>query len=106
MPRKNVFVIRYVNGKYLIEAPIGTLQYETGRPISVMRVAPDGRIAFIEQVSGKNMLSVITNRKLDPIAAGWGHGVTGLVWHPTANEIWQQGFCSSAAVRCTFSPTP
>ena len=89
-------IVRYVNGKYRVEAPIGNLQYDTGRPIGVMRVSPDGRIAFMEQVNGQNMLSVLTNKKLDSIAAGWNRGVTGLVWHPQANEIWLTGTDSAA----------
>ena len=89
-------IVRYANGKYRIEAPIGNVQYENGRPIEAMRVAPDGRIAFIEQISGKEMLSQIVDRKVDPIAAGWSHGTSGIVWHPNGNEIWVTGTDSAA----------
>jgi len=92
----NLAIVRYANGKYRIEAPIGSVQYETGRPISAMRVAPDGRIAFLEQVAGKDMLALVVNGKADPIAAGWGHGTTGMVWHPNGKEIWLTGTDSAA----------
>ena len=89
-------ILRIVNGKYRIEAPIGNLQYDTGRPILDMRVASDGRIAFVEQVSGKNILSVIVNKKADPIAVGWSHGLTGIAWRADGKEIWLTGTDTSA----------
>jgi serine/threonine protein kinase/Tol biopolymer transport system component len=89
-------IVRYTNGKYRVEAPIGNLQYDTGHAITAMRVGPDGRIAFIEQVNGKDMLSLIANKKLDSIAAGWSHGTSGMVWHPNGKEIWLTGTDSAA----------
>jgi len=89
-------IVRYIAGKYRVEAPIGNVLYDTARPISAMRVAPDGRIAFVEQVTGKDMLTVIDNKKVDPIAAGWSHGTTGIVWHPNGNEIWLTGTDSAS----------
>jgi len=97
-------IVRYTNGKYRIEAPIGNLLYDTARPIASMRVGPDGRIAFIEQITGKDMLTLIDNRKIDPIAAGWSHGTTGLVWHPNGNEIWLTG-TDTAAPPALYSVT-
>jgi len=82
--------IRSGNGTFRIEAPIGRVRYETPHALRDVRVAPDGRIAFIESYGGKNDVSILDTKSAKPvsIARGWGHGATGLAWAPGGNEIW------------------
>jgi len=87
MPDGNLAALRVANGKYRIEAPVGTLQYETIHQILEMRVAGDGRIAFVETVNGKNILTLLDNKKADPIAYGWSHGLTGIAWAADGKSI-------------------
>ena len=56
--------IRGGNGTFRIESPIGRVRYETPHALRDIRVASDGRIAFIESYTGKNDVSI-----LDPKSA-------------------------------------
>jgi serine/threonine protein kinase len=78
------------NGTFRIESPLGRVRYETPHALRDIRVASDGRIAFIETYSGKNDVAVLDPKSAKPvsIARGWGHGVTGLAWAPNGKEIW------------------
>ena len=94
----NLAVIRYGNGKYRIEYPIGTVRYETPHYIHDLRVAPDGRMAFIEPHNDENDLVVsdTNQRNPQPVARGWDHGANGLVWAPGGKELWISGTDSAA----------
>src|SRR5581483_10569666 len=96
MPDGSLAALRIANGKYRIEAPVGTVQYDTQHQILDMRIAPDGRIAFVETISGKNILTLLDNKKADPIAIGWSHGVTGIAWGADGKSILLTGTDSGA----------
>ena len=89
----NLTAIAGSNGAFRIESPIGKVRYETPHQLRDVRVAPDGRIAFIESYSGKNDVSILDAKAAKPvsIARGWGHGATGLAWAPNGKEIWITG---------------
>ena len=91
-------VIRFGNGKYRIECPMGTVKYETPHYIHDLRVGPDGRFAFIEPRGDENDLVVsdASQRNPQPIARGWDHGANGLVWAPGGKELWISGTDSAA----------
>lgn len=86
----NLAVIRGGNGTFRIESPIGKVLYETPHALRDIRVASDGRIAFIESFTGKNDVSILDPKSGKPvsIARGWSHGATGLSWAPGGKEIW------------------
>jgi len=90
---ENLTVIRGGNGKFRIESPIGRVRYETAHTLRDVRVAADGRIAFIESYTGKNDVSILEPKAAKPVsvARGWGHGATGLAWAPGGKEIWITG---------------
>jgi serine/threonine protein kinase/WD40 repeat protein len=86
----NLAAIRGGNGTFRIESPIGRVRYETPHALRDIRVASDGRIAFIESYTGKNDVSILDPKSSKPvsIARGWSHGATGLAWAPSGKEIW------------------
>lgn len=94
----NLAVIRFGNGKYRVESPIGTVKYETPHYIHDLRIAPDGRIAFIEPHGEQNDLVVsdANQRNPQPVARGWDHGANGLAWAPDGKELWISGTDSAA----------
>jgi serine/threonine protein kinase/Tol biopolymer transport system component len=86
----NLTAILGGNAKFRIESPLGHVRYETPHPLRDIRVASDGRIAFIETYGDKSDVSVLAANAAKPvsIARGWGHGATGLAWAPGGKEIW------------------
>lgn len=78
------------NGTFRIESPTGRVRYETPHALRDIRVASDGRIAFIESYTGKNDVSILEPKSAKPvsIARGWSHGATGLAWAPGGKDIW------------------
>jgi eukaryotic-like serine/threonine-protein kinase len=86
--------IRFANGKYVIEAPLGRVRYETLHQLHELRIAPDGRIAFFEPHGGQEDVVVLgTGASARPtaIARGWRHGVNGMAWSTDGKEIWLTG---------------
>jgi WD40 repeat protein len=94
----DLVAVRVVNGKYLLEAPVGRVRYETPHQINHMRVAPDGRIAFLESYGGKQNIVVLDPKAGKPaaIAQGWGRGANGLAWSADGKEIWITGTDTAA----------
>ena len=85
--------IRFGNGKYMLESPLGRVRYETPHRMHDLRIAADGRIAFLEPHGDQEDVVVLGtgNSKPSAIARGWSHGVTGLSWAPNGREIWITG---------------
>ncbi|HEX3108888.1 MAG TPA: hypothetical protein VHU41_07320, partial [Thermoanaerobaculia bacterium] len=94
----NLAAIRSANGNFVLEAPLGTARYETPHQLHSLRVAPDGRIAFIEHYGGKNDVVVLQPHAAKPssIARGWQHGANGLAWSADGKELWVTGTESGA----------
>jgi serine/threonine protein kinase len=86
----DLVAIRGGNGTFRIESPIGRVRYDTPHALRDVRVAADGRIAFIESYAGKNDVAILDPKSAKPvsIARGWSHGATGLAWAPGGKEIW------------------
>ncbi|HEX9984274.1 MAG TPA: protein kinase [Thermoanaerobaculia bacterium] len=90
-------IIRAAGGKYRLESPIGNVRYETLHYIRDVRVAPDGRIAFLEPLRGEYHVVVIEpGEQPSPIASGWSRGATGLAWAPGGHELWLTGTASGS----------
>jgi dipeptidyl aminopeptidase/acylaminoacyl peptidase len=89
----DLVAIRVVNGKYVLEAPVGRARYDTPHQINYVRVAPDGRIAFLESYGGKQNIVVLDPKAAKPaaIAEGWRRGANGLAWSADGKEIWITG---------------
>ena len=94
----DLVAIRFASGKYLLEWPVGRVRYETPHPINYVRVAPDGRIAFVESHGGKVDIVVLDPKAAKPaaVARGWRHGINGLAWSADGKEIWITGTDTAA----------
>jgi serine/threonine protein kinase/dipeptidyl aminopeptidase/acylaminoacyl peptidase len=94
----NLAAIRMANGKYLIEAPLGRVRYETPHALHDIRIGADGRIAFFEPYGGQEDVVVLGANAPKPVAVarGWRHGVNGLAWSTDGKEIWITGTDTSA----------
>jgi serine/threonine protein kinase len=90
--------IRVGNGKYILESPVGRVRYETPHQMHDLRVAGDGRLAFIESYGGQDDVVILgaTAGKPSAAARGWRHGVNGLSWSPDGKEVWITGTDSPA----------
>jgi len=86
----NLTAIRGGNGTFRIESPIGQMRYESPHELRAVRVAADGRIAFVESYGGKDYVAILAPKAAKPVSIppGWSHGVNGLVWAPNGKEIW------------------
>jgi serine/threonine protein kinase len=95
---ENFAAIRFANGNYILEAPLGRPRYETPHQLHSLRVAPDGRIAFMEHYGGKNDVAVLTPQAAKPasVARGWQHGAKGLAWSADGKELWITGTDTAA----------
>ncbi|HJT17447.1 MAG TPA: protein kinase, partial [Thermoanaerobaculia bacterium] len=95
MPNANdLAIIRFQDGKFRVEEPIGSVRYETPHQLDYMRVSPDGsRIAFLETYGGKWDVVVLDPKSRTPnaIARGWQHGANGLAWTADGKELWVTG---------------
>jgi eukaryotic-like serine/threonine-protein kinase len=94
MPGDRLAIVRRLNGRDRLEAPQGTVVFETPGYVSHLRVAPDGqRIAFLEHPlfgDNRGYLSLYdgkTARRLTPEYAG----IETLAWSPDGREIWYSG---------------
>jgi len=85
-------IIRAAGDKWRVEAPIGTVLYETVHSLRDLRYSPDGtRIAFFESIQGEFHLTVLDGHRPSTIAKGWPHGTSGLAWSPNGSELWVTG---------------
>lgn len=90
-------VVRIAGGKYRIEAPAGTIRYESGHLVRDIRYSPDGtRIAFLESIRGETHVSILQGQTPVSIAHGWPHGAAGLAWSPDGKQIWISGTATEA----------
>ena len=89
----DLVAIRAAGDKHLLEAPVGRVRYETAHQIHYLRVAPDGRIAFLELYGGKEDLAILAPNAAKPVAVarGWQRGVNGLAWSADGKELWVTG---------------
>jgi dipeptidyl aminopeptidase/acylaminoacyl peptidase len=87
-------VIRFANGKFVVEAPLGRVRYETVHQLHELRIASDGRIAFLESHGGQEdvvILGTAASAKPTAVARGWRHGVNGMAWSADGKELWLTG---------------
>ncbi len=90
--RDDLAVVHFVDGKYRLEYPIGTVLFESDTMLSTPRFSPDGgHIAFFNHpIAGDDRGSVLV-ATLGSDAATLGHpwsSLGGLAWSPTGDEIW------------------
>jgi len=88
----NLVVSHFVNGRYRLEFPIGTVVYETGGWISHPRVSPDGRrVAFLDHPlfgDDRGFVAVIDAAGKKATLSPENESTQGLAWTPSGNEIW------------------
>jgi serine/threonine protein kinase len=85
----SLMVVRAVNGKHVIELPIGKKIYESTTDIWDPRLSPRGDlVAFGEEVDGLGAVSVVdlAGRKR-VLTKGWIN-VADIAWTPSGREIW------------------
>jgi dipeptidyl aminopeptidase/acylaminoacyl peptidase len=92
---RDLAVVHQIDGKSVLEYPMGTVRYQTAGWISNPRVARDGkRIAFLEHpIAGDDRASVRlleTDGRVRTISDGWGTAL-GLAWSPDEREVWVSG---------------
>ena len=83
-----------LSGAYDIEAPLGRVRYETPHQLHELRIASDGRIAWLELYGGQEDVVVLgtgSGAKPSAVARGWRHGVNGMAWSTDGKEIWITG---------------
>ena len=81
--------VRRVEGKTVLEFPVGKRVYSPGVDISFPRVSPDGRsVALIE---GPNIVVIdAAGKRTVPLSHGVSF-VDSIAWHPSGREIWFAG---------------
>ncbi len=90
---KNLMIIRHAAGLYRIEAPIGTVVYESAMWLTSPRRSPRGdRIAFIEHpiwADDSGSLVVIDNDGHTVVRSSevW-NSTAGVAWTPKGDEVW------------------
>jgi eukaryotic-like serine/threonine-protein kinase len=88
---RDLAVIRTVNGKDRLEAPIGTVLLESEISLQAPRFSPAGdRIAFFEGPAGKISLSLVetASRRRRVLAEGLVSAAGVPCWTPGGKEIW------------------
>ena len=85
----SLMVVRAVNGKTVIELPIGRRIYESTGGIGDPRLSPKGDlVAFGETVEGREAVSVVDLAgKKRVLTKGWTY-IGDIVWAPSGKEIW------------------
>ncbi|MDO8677102.1 MAG: protein kinase [Acidobacteriota bacterium] len=88
----NLVAARYLNGRYQLEFPIGTVVHTTGGWISHPRVSPDGQtVAFLDHPilgDDRGSAAVVDRTGKVRTLAGEYESTQGLAWTPSGREIW------------------
>lgn len=91
-------VVRFSDGKFRLEYPIGKPLYQNTGGIADIRVSRDGRsVAFIDHPvysDDRGDIAVIGADGRKRIVSGGWASATGLAWAPQGDEVW---FTASAA---------
>jgi eukaryotic-like serine/threonine-protein kinase len=85
-------IVRYVNGRDRLEAPIGNVLYQSAGWVGCPRVSPNGKlVAFIDHAftndDGGSVDVVDMSGTKQVLSAGWVT-VRGLAWSPSGQEVW------------------
>jgi len=85
-------VSRIVDGKSVLEFPIGKVLYQSAGAVFALSISPQGdRIAFHERRGPDLSVRVIDlGGAPRTLSAGWGD-LGGLAWSPRGDEIWFSG---------------
>jgi Tol biopolymer transport system component len=82
----NLAAVRRVEGKTVLEFPLGKRVYAPGIEVSFPRVAPDGRsVALIE---GSNIVTIDASGKRTALVPQGFIYIDSIAWHPSGREIW------------------
>jgi len=88
----NLVAARYLNGRYQLEFPIGTVVHTTGGWISHPSVSPDGQtVAFLDHPilgDDRGSAAVVDRTGKVRTLAGEYDSTQGLAWTPSGREIW------------------
>jgi Tol biopolymer transport system component len=103
---RDLAVIRSVDGKDRLEAPIGTVLFESERNLRSPRFSPSGAlIAFFEGPDGRISVSVVevASRKRRVVSEGWDTVAGAPCWSPGGKEIWFTGSRSGGDPQALFA---
>lgn len=87
--------LRGLGSETLVEYPLGVTIHRSARPISHLRVSPDGNhVAFVEHPLLGNLRGrvLVVDRRGDSTA--WTepiNRISGLAWTPSGDEVWLSG---------------
>ncbi|HEY2796749.1 MAG TPA: protein kinase [Thermoanaerobaculia bacterium] len=85
---KQLAIVRFLDGHYRIELPLGKTIYTTEHRITVPRISPRGdRIAFLERALGVYSIRVADLQGKSATLAESIRG-QGLAWGPSGEEVW------------------
>ena len=87
---KQLGVLRFLEGRYRIELPLGKVVYSTDvHELARLRVSPSGnRLAFLEsRNASRALVSVDLAGKSTALVPEGIHG-QGLAWTPSGDEVW------------------
>jgi WD40 repeat protein/predicted Ser/Thr protein kinase len=92
----NLAVVRFEQGRYRLEYPVGKVLYEGDGWISHLRVSPQGdKVAFLDHPllgDDAGFVAVVdTAGNKKTLSQHWGGSVQGLAWTPDGKEIWFTG---------------
>jgi eukaryotic-like serine/threonine-protein kinase len=88
----SIAVVHEVNGRKLLEYPLGKLLYEADGWIGNIRVSPSGdSVAFIDHPQprddGGSVAVTDSSGKKKVLSAGWD-SIQGIAWSPKGDEVW------------------
>jgi eukaryotic-like serine/threonine-protein kinase len=94
LPGDRLAIVRRVNGRDRLEAPQGTVVFETPGYISHIRVSPDGRrIAFLEHPlfgDNRGYLAIYDGKRARRLTPEYA-GIEAAAWSADGREIWYGG---------------
>ncbi|HYK43332.1 MAG TPA: hypothetical protein VE007_13165, partial [Thermoanaerobaculia bacterium] len=103
---RDLVVIRNVDGKNRLEAPIGTVLFGSEGPLEGPRFSPSGDlIAFFEGFDGRRSVSVVevASRKRRLLSEGWDSTAGAPCWSPEGKEIWFTGSRSGSDPQALYA---
>ncbi|MCA9759757.1 MAG: PD40 domain-containing protein, partial [Candidatus Eisenbacteria bacterium] len=98
---KTMAIVRYRDGRCLLEYPSGNLLLETENWLGHCRVSPDGRhVAFGRHRSpgeGAADLCVVDESRTVRVLARDATNLNGIAWSPAGDEVWWSGINAAQA---------
>ena len=89
---REIAVVRSVDGRTILEFPVGARLYETDGSVTFPRVSPDGDlVAFLDhptQADTRGTVAIVDRSGRKRVLSPEWADAMGLAWHPKRKEIW------------------